>query len=187
RTNPTRPAQTRGRYVHWSAARCRGVAILRSHGPRRVVLTRLSCFAQYRNHPPQSPPPGHSRQPAGVLPGSIATGGPERDGECMGQLRGIYAVTGWSLPSRSLRRSIAFYDDDMVRHAILLTVMMLGVTAATAQVPQPFPRPGAQPAQPAPPPRPSPPPASTPAAPAEPRQAPSGESSAPTETTLGFP
>ncbi len=72
----------------------------------------------------------------------------------------------------------------MVCHAIVLTAMMLaGTASALAQVPQPFPRPGAQPAAPAAPARPSP----QPAPPSDAGQAPVGDPGAPTETTLGFP
>jgi hypothetical protein len=72
----------------------------------------------------------------------------------------------------------------MVRHAMMLTAMVLVAAGVSAQVPQPFPRPGAQPAAPA---RPSPPVAVPTPPPAEARQVPTGDSGAPAEGTLGFP
>ena len=98
----------------------------------------------------------------------------------MGKMRDVYEALANLWKRRLLLRSIAFYNDLMVCHAIVLTAMMLVAAGASAQVPQPFPRPGTQPVAPA---RPSP----QPAPPSEAPQAPAGDASAPTETTLGFP
>ena len=69
----------------------------------------------------------------------------------------------------------------MLRDAIVMTMLGLA-SGALAQTPQPFPRPGSQPAAPA---RPAPPPAPA-QAPAPPRPVPADPNS-PTDATLGFP
>ena len=70
----------------------------------------------------------------------------------------------------------------MLRDAIVMTAMLGLASGALAQTPQPFPRPGSQPAAPA---RPAPPPAPA-QAPAPARPVPADPNS-PTDATLGFP
>jgi len=82
-----------------------------------------------------------------------------------------------------VKTDIAFYNADMRRQCLTVTVWSILVISATAQTPQPFPRGTTQPT-PAPPatPRPAPPPASPPAVVASPV-----DPATPSEATLGFP
>jgi hypothetical protein len=87
-----------------------------------------------------------------------------------------------------VRNGIGFYNADMPRQCLTLTVWAILVTAAAAQTPQPFPR-GTTQTAPAPPsaPRPNaPPPAPGPVAP-PPAPAAPVDPATPSEATLGFP
>ena len=74
----------------------------------------------------------------------------------------------------------------MLRDAIVMTAMLGLASSTLAQTPQPFPRPGTQPAAPV---RPAAPPArpAAPAPPPAPAQAAPADPGAPTEIALGFP
>ena len=85
-----------------------------------------------------------------------------------------------------VRKANGFYNADMRRHALTVTLWVVLVNAVAAQTPQPFPRGTTQPppAQPAPaPPRAPAPPPTTPAA----ARAPQADPATPSEATLGFP
>lgn len=85
-----------------------------------------------------------------------------------------------------LPRSIAFYNDLMVRDAIVMTAVLGMAATVLAQTPQPFPRPGTPlpaPTRPAAPPAPAPAPAPA----AAPVQMVPADTNSPTEASLGFP
>lgn len=78
-----------------------------------------------------------------------------------------------------------FYNDDMLRLPAAVLLAAVITTGASAQTPQPFPRPGATPQQPRPAaPAPATPPPAPPAQSAAPAQPPA-DPNAPTATTLG--
>ena len=91
----------------------------------------------------------------------------------------------WQLRSRrTLPRSIAFYNDLMVRDAIVMTAVLGMAATALAQTPQPFPRPGTPSTTPN---RPAAPPAAPPAPAPAPAQVVPADTNSPTDASLGFP